>query len=152
VLKQNWNGLATDISTKALNIARENFCSISKTSNLKFCCGNWWKPLENYAGEIEIAISNPPYIPHKFYEKLSPTIRQYEPEIALNGGSDGLNHITHIIKDAPLFLKKGGWLIIENHFDQANEVARLFRENGFELIEIINDYSGIGRFTIGRYK
>ena len=151
-LNQTWSGLATDISANALNIARDNFESICKASNLKFYCGNWWNPLGNYAGKIEVAISNPPYIPNKVYEKLSITVKKYEPEIALNGGFDGLKHINHIIKDAPIFLKKGGWLILENHFNQANQVVNLFKDNGFDSIEIINDYSGIGRFTIGRYK
>ena len=151
-LNQTWSGLATDISANALNIARDNFESICKASNLKFYCGNWWNPLDNYAGKIEVAISNPPYIPNKVYEKLSMTVKKYEPEIALNGGFDGLKHINHIIKDAPIFLKKGGWLILENHFNQANQVVNLFKDNGFDSIEIINDYSGIGRFTIGRYK
>ena len=151
-LNQTWSGLATDISANALNIARDNFESICKVSNLKFYCGNWWNPLDNYAGKIEVAISNPPYIPHKVYEELSMSVKKYEPEIALNGGFDGLKHINHIIKDAPIFLKKGGWLILENHFNQANQVVNLFKDNGFDSIEIINDYSGIGRFTIGRYK
>ena len=152
VLNQSWNGLATDISTKVIDIAKENFQSFKKVSNLKFYCGNWWKPLENYAGKIEIAISNPPYIPQKVYESIATSVKKYEPEIALNGGSDGLNHIKQIIRGAPIFLKKGGWLILENHFDQAKKVVNLLWENGFESIEIINDYSGIGRFTIGRYK
>ena len=152
VLNHNWNGLATDISNKVLDISKENFESYKKASNLKFYCGNWWKPLEKYAGDIEIAISNPPYIPQKVYDEISKSVKKYEPEIALNGGWDGLSHIKQIIKTAPMFLKKGGWLILENHFDQAKKVVNIMRENGFESIDIINDYSGIGRFTIGRYK
>ncbi len=150
--KEFWSGLATDINIKALNIAKENFESICKYPNLKFYFGNWWEPLADYAGKIEIAISNPPYIPYKVYEKLSHTVKNYEPEIALNGGMDGLKHIDQITKFAPRFLKKGGWLILENHFDQSNAVMHLLNKNGFDSIKIINDYSGIGRFAIARYK
>ena len=152
VLNQHWNGLATDININALNIARDNFQDVRKNSNLKFFCGNWWEPLINYSGNIDIAVSNPPYIPFKIYKELSTSVKKYEPAIALNGGIDGLDHIKQIIKFAPNFLKKGGWLILENHFDQSNKVATLFIEYGFQSIEIINDYSGIGRFTIARYK
>ena len=149
---QNWNGLATDINIKALDIAKENFQELCTNTNLKFYCGDWWKPLENYSGKIELAVSNPPYIPLEFYENLSTSVKKYEPEIALYGGKDGLNHIYNIIKFAPHYLKKGGWLILENHFNQSNQISNLFKENGFESIQIINDYSGIGRFTLARYK
>ncbi len=152
LINKNWTGLATDISINALNIAKENFKTFSKFSNLQFYCGNWWEPLVNYAGEIEIAVSNPPYIPSEVFAGLPTIVKKYEPFLALHGGDDGLNHINQIIKFAPKFLKKGGWLVLENHFDQANKVCSLFKDNGFESIEIINDFSGIGRFTIARYK
>ena len=68
------------------------------------------------------------------------------------GGEDGLKHIKEIIQKAPLFLKENGWLILENHFDQGQKVKQLFIKNKFKFVEIVNDFSGIGRFTIGRYK
>tara|TARA_Y100000589_G_scaffold264142_1_gene254749 strand:- start:1033 stop:1899 length:867 start_codon:yes stop_codon:yes gene_type:complete len=152
VLNPKWKGLATDINKKALNIARENSQDLCKYSNLEFYCGNWWKPLINYAGMIDVAVSNPPYIPNKVFGELSTSVKKYEPEIALKGGKDGLSHIEQIIKFAPHFLRKGGWLILENHFDQSQKIATLFKEYGFKSIEIINDYSGIGRFTIAKHK
>ena len=103
-------------------------------------------------GDIEIAVCNPPYIPFIDYEKLSKTVKNFEPEVALNGGPNGLKHILKIIKYAPKFLKKGGWLIFENHFDQGKEVKDLLKKNGFNSINNISDYSGIERFTIGRYE
>ena len=57
-----------------------------------------------------------------------------------------------IIQKAPLFLKEKGWLILENHFDQGEKVKQLLLKNQFTSIEIVKDFSGIGRFTIGRYK
>ena len=60
--------------------------------------------------------------------------------------------IKEIIQKAPLFLKEKGWLILENHFDQGEKVKQLLLKNKFTSIEIVNDLSGIGRFTIGRYK
>ena len=58
----------------------------------------------------------------------------------------------YLIKEAPLFLKEKGWLILENHFDQGEKVKKLLIKNKFTSIEIVKDLSGIGRFTIGRYK
>ena len=145
-------GIATDIDQDALEIARENFINSSQQSNLKFYCGNWWSPLESFKGKLDLAISNPPYIPKDTYEKLPKEVKNFEPKVALFGGEDGLKHIREIIQKAPLFLKEKGWLILENHFDQGEKVKQLLIENKFTSIEIVKDLSGIGRFTIGRYK
>ena len=145
-------GVATDIDQEALEIATKNYINSSKQSNLKFYCGNWWSPLENFKGKLDLAISNPPYIPKDTYEKLPKEVKNFEPKVALLGGEDGLKHIREIIQKAPLFLKEKGWLILENHFDQGEKVKQLFIENKFTSIEIVKDLSGIGRFTIGRYK
>ena len=119
---------------------------------MRFYCGNWWSPLESFKGKLDLAISNPPYIPRDTYEKLPKEVKNYEPKIALLGGEDGLKHIRKIIEKAPLFLKEKGWLILENHFDQGEKVKQLLLKNQFTSIEIVKDLSGIGRFTIGRYK
>ncbi len=145
-------GVATDIDQDALEIANKNFINSSKQSNLKFYCGNWWSPLESFKGKLDLAISNPPYIPRDIYEKLPKEVKNFEPKVALLGGEDGLIHIREIIHKAPLFLKENGWLILENHFDQSEKVKQLLIKNKFTSIEIVKDLSGIGRFTIGRYK
>ena len=147
-----WYGIATDIDQDALEIARENFINSSQQSNLKFYCGNWWSPLESFKGKLDLAISNPPYIPKDTYEKLPKEVKNFEPKVALFGGEDGLKHIREIIQKAPLFLKEKGWLILENHFDQGEKVKQLLIKNKFKSTEIVKDLSGIGRFTIGRYK
>jgi len=145
-------GVATDIDQDALEIATKNFINSSKQSNLKFYCGNWWSPLENFKGKLDLAISNPPYIPYDTYEKLPKEVKNFEPKVALLGGEDGLKHIREIIQKAPIFLKEKGWLILENHFDQGEKVKQLFIKNKFKSVEIVKDLSGVGRFTIGRYK
>ena len=147
-----WEGIATDIDHDALEIATSNYIESSDQSNLKFFCGNWWDPLELFKGKLDLAISNPPYIPIDTYEELPKEVKNFEPKIALVGGEDGLKHIREIILKAPLFLKEKGWLILENHFDQGEKVKQLLIKNRFTLVEIVNDFSGVGRFTIGRYK
>ena len=147
-----WDGIATDIDQDVLEIATENFVNSSKQSNLRFYRGDWWNPLESFRGKFDLAISNPPYIPEDIYEELPKEVKNFEPKIALLGGQDGLKHIREIIQKAPFFLKEKGWLILENHFDQGEKVKQLLLKNKFTSIEIVNDLSGIGRFTIGRYK
>ena len=152
IANPSWDGIATDIDKNAIDIASRNFMNSSNQQNLRFCCGHWWNPLESLKGELDLVISNPPYIPKDTYEKLPKEVKNFEPKIALLGGEDGLKHIREIIQKAPLFLKDKGWLILENHFDQSEKVKLLLLENRFTSIEIVKDFSGIGRFTIGRYK
>ena len=147
-----WEGIATDIDKNVLDVAELNFKNCSNQSNLKFFCGNWWNPLEPFKGKLDLVISNPPYIPKNTYENLPKEVKNFEPKVALLGGEDGLDHIREIIHLAPTYLKEKGWLIIENHFDQGEKVKQLLIENRFTSVEILKDFSGIGRFTIGRYK
>jgi len=149
---RNWKGLATDIDMNALHIAQINHKKISSESNLNFYCGNWWDPLIDYAGSINLAVSNPPYIPRNVYERLPSSVIDFEPKKALYGGEDGLSHIKQIISKAPKFLVRGGWIVLENHFDQSKQIKNLLQEYGFDSLKTINDTFGIGRFTIGRYK
>ena len=147
-----WEGIATDIDQNVIDVAELNFKNCSIQSNLKFFCGNWWTPLELFKGKLDFVISNPPYIPKVTYENLPKEVKNFEPEIALLGGEDGLDHIREIIHLAPLYLKEKGWMIIENHFDHGEKVRQIFIDNGFKSVKVLNDFSGIGRFTIGRYK
>ena len=147
-----WVGMATDIDQDALKIAYKNYKKLCNLSNLSFSCGHWWDPFESYKGKLDLAISNPPYIPRDTYEKLPKEVKSFEPKIALFGGEDGLKHIREIIQKAPLYLREKGWLILENHFDQGQKIKQLLIKNSFTSVEIVKDLSGIGRFTIGRYK
>ncbi len=147
-----WNGIATDIDKNAIEIASRNFANNSNQSNLRFYSGNWWDPLANYKGEIDLAVANPPYIPQDIYEVLPIEVKNFEPKNALLGGKEGLDHINEIVQNAPIYLKHKGWLLIENHFDQGEKVKQLFLENRFTSVKVLKDLSGIGRFTLGRYK
>ena len=147
-----WEGIATDVDKNVLDIASRNFANCSKQSNLSFYCGHWWNPLNNFKGKIDLAVANPPYIPKDVYAELPLEVKNFEPKIALFGGEDGLDHIKEIIKFAPLFLREKGWLLLENHYDQGDKVKELFHKKGFVGVRTLRDFSGIGRFTIGRYK
>ena len=148
----NWNGIATDIDRNAIEIATRNFKNNTNQSNMKFYTGNWWNPLKIFKGEIDLAIANPPYIPQDIYKNLPLAVKNFEPKNALLGGEDGLDHVKEIVHEAPLYLKEKGWLFIENHFDQGGIVQELFLKNKFTAVKVLKDFSGIGRFTIGRYK
>ena len=67
----SWQGVATDIDKDALAIAATNYVNSSGQSNLKFYCGHWWTPFESFKGKLDLAISNPPYIPDDNFEQAA---------------------------------------------------------------------------------
>ncbi|OGQ06395.1 MAG: protein-(glutamine-N5) methyltransferase, release factor-specific [Deltaproteobacteria bacterium RIFCSPLOWO2_01_44_7] len=101
--------VVTDISEDALEVARQNLAFAN--GRIQFIKSDLF---ENVKGQFDLIVSNPPYIPTQAIQKLEPEITQFEPKLALDGGSDGLDFVRRIRQDAPKFLKTGGQLILEN--------------------------------------
>jgi release factor glutamine methyltransferase len=139
---------ASDISEKALEIAREN----ARLNNAKidFIQSDLFSGHQLPAAGYQLIISNPPYIPAAEIAKLQPEI-QYEPRAALDGGSDGLFFFKGIIRGALDYLTSGGFLIMETGFNQAGKVKNIFQNYPvFQVTETVKDYSGIERVIVAR--
>ena len=138
---------AVDISSDALEIARENAVNSKLEQNIRFYRGSWWNPL-NLEGKVTGMVSNPPYIPTKQIDNLQPEIA-YEPRIALDGGEDGLDDLRCLVEDAPRYLVSGGIWLVELMMGQAHTVAKLLEQQGdYSAIEIYKDLNGIDRFVL----
>ena len=148
----NWKGHAVDISRDALGLARRNLKSLSPNANVKFSLGDWWQPLERWWGCFDLVLSNPPYIPSDLIGELEPVVKNHEPRIALDGGVDGLIASKKIIIGASLGLAKGGWLILEHHYDQSEKIIKFMQDIGMEEVSFEKDLNGIKRFAICRKK
>ncbi len=140
---KNSRACAVDISPKALEVAKFNAEKFHVDDRLEFFCGNMFAPL---TGKIfNAVVSNPPYIPTHELETLQAEV-QSEPQLALDGGADGLNFYRRIISDAPNFLIAGGLLAVEVGLNQAATVKNLIVDNGhFERVEIWKDLANIDR-------
>jgi len=123
---------ATDISADALKLARLNAEKHGVSDKIKFLQGNLWEPLLDEGVTFDIILSNPPYIGAEEFENLSPEVRDYEPRLALNGHKDGMTYIQTIILEAPVFMKPGGWIMLEMAPGQT--------EKALGLIGDIKDY------------
>ncbi len=137
----NINIYASDISEKALRIAKIN----AKKNNveIKFINSDMFSKLGNL--KFDLIISNPPYIEKEELKKLPKEVRN-EPEIALNGGEDGLCFYRIIQKEAYKFLKEKGIILLEIGYNQSKTVANLFLNNSeYENIEVFNDLANIER-------
>ena len=145
-----WNGHASDVSDEALSLARSNLKTIVPHANVKFALGDWWKPLKRWWGSFDLVLSNPPYIPSDLIEDLDPVVRDHEPLIALDGGKDGMNSARKIIYGASTGLAKGGWLILEHHYDQSEKIIDFMRNKGMVEVSFEEDFNGIRRYAICR--
>lgn len=94
-------------------------------------------------------MSNPPYIEDSDAHLQRGDLR-FEPFSALASGRDGLDDIRQIINHAPQHLNAGGGLMLEHGYNQAEHVASLLKQAGFNKISHVRDLSGINRVTIGQ--
>lgn len=98
---------------------------------------------------LDMIVSNPPYITADEMKELSVQVR-HEPQTALFGGEDGLKFYRSITKTAAKTLKNGGWLLFEGGYKQANDIAEIMRQNGFDSIFSAKDMAGINRCICGQ--
>ncbi len=132
----NLNVYASDISLEALEVAKEN--ASNNDADITFYQGSMLKPLIENDIKLDILVSNPPYI--KQDEVLDPSVKDYEPHVALFGGDDGLKFYRMIFEDASKVLKEKSMLFFEMGYDQKENLTALAREyfsNGH--IEVIKD-------------
>lgn len=137
-----------DVSIDALNVTQTNAVRHGVRKNLNLIWGDLLDPLANIS--FHAIVSNPPYIPSNDILVLEPEVSSYEPRIALDGGSDGLDIYRRLIPKALSLLKPGGVLIVEIGINQSDMVADMFNAAGFADISIMNDYSSIPRVIMGR--
>ncbi len=103
---------ATDISTAALDVARENVAAHQLTDRVTLCAGDLLEPVADLE-PFDLIVSNPPYIGTEEQGTLQETVRQYEPHTALFAGPSGTDVIQRLVDQAPGRLKPGGYLVFE---------------------------------------
>jgi release factor glutamine methyltransferase len=122
------SGVATDLSEEALAVARGNAERAGVGQRLTFLRGSWFEPVE---GRFDIIVSNPPYIPEREIGDLSPDVRNFDPHLALVGGTDGLDPYRAIALRAACHLVAGGHVLVEIGAGQADDVEAIFAAAGF---------------------
>ena len=137
---------ASDISEKALQVARENAKSL-KAGEISFIQGDMF---ENVTDKFDIIVSNPPYIETGEIDELMPEVRDYIPRLALDGDIDGLKFYRIISKEAVKKLNKNGRIFYEIGYNQSRAVASILLENGFTDAKIMKDYSGLDRIVMAK--
>ncbi|MEH2433184.1 MAG: peptide chain release factor N(5)-glutamine methyltransferase [Nostoc sp.] len=140
---------AVDYSLEALAIAQTNARNLGFADRIKFYQGSWWEPLTFLKGQFSGMVSNPPYIPTSTLPTLQPEVVNHEPHLALDGGTDGLDCIRHLIEISPSYLQPGGVWLIEMMAGQADAVREILQNQGsYCKIQIHVDLAGIERFAV----
>ncbi len=144
---RNWVGTGLDLSSLAIKIAKTNAKIQQVDNRIKFINSDIDKFL---LGKYDLVVSNPPYINKVGYNNLDPSVKDYEPKLALYGGVDGLEIIEKVIKKSKIVLKNNGILAMEIGIGQHYQVERLLKKNAFFVFKIIKDYQNIKRCLIAK--
>jgi len=139
--------LAIEISVEAIEVAKRNAADLGAADKIEFRQSDFFSSISE-DNMFDLILSNPPYVSKKEYETLPPEVLA-DPQIALLAGDEGLDAIKTILHDAPNYLAKGGRIMFEIGYGQAEAVAAL-TEGGkrYQSIVIIKDLNDIDRVVI----
>lgn len=138
--------LGTDISEDAIHLARENAAKTGLAERVRFAAMDGLDEFDE-PQSVDIIVSNPPYIKSAVCETLDPRVKDFEPRLALDGGTSGLDFYDRYLADALNLLKPGGAVFFEIGEDQGAALAKLMSDYGFTEIKIEKDYAGHDRYA-----
>lgn len=135
---------ATDISPAAAAVAAGNARRLQAQTGILI--GDLTEAIAS--SSVDLAVSNPPYVPLADRERLQREVRDWEPHVALFGGQGGFEIYDRIIADAPRILRPGGWLILELGFGSLDHVRQQLAK--WSEVQVEPDLAGIPRVIAAR--
>jgi release factor glutamine methyltransferase len=145
----NARAIAVDLSAKACAAAAANLARCGVAERASVLRGCWAQALD---ARFDLIVSNPPYVASADIESLAPEVRLYDPQLALDGGDDGLSCYRDIAADLPRLLAPQGIAVLEVGAGQAPDVSALLVENGLEIVEVRRDMAGHQRAVAARMR
>lgn len=133
----------------ALRLCKQNVRRNALNARVTCVSANAMEPPSAALWDFDVIACNPPYIPTGDIPGLDVSVREYEPHIALDGGEDGLDFYRFIAAKWQSALRLGGTMVFEVGIGQADAVAKILRENGFDGIAVAPDTQGIPRVVEG---
>lgn len=138
---------ATDLSPDALSMARQNAARHQVAERIDFHQGDGFTALARQR-QFDLIVSNPPYIATAEIQTLQPEVRDYEPRLALDGGTDGLDFYRRIASEAGAFLRPDGRAMLELNDNGGQNVGKIFEQEGWKVEAIEPDYNQRQRIFI----
>lgn len=147
--RRGWRVTGIDLSKDAVAVARKNALMAGLMSGIDFLEGDLFSPCSP-EDRAHVITANPPYIPSNVIPTLDVGIREFEPHLALDGGTDGMTVTRRLVAQSTQHLEPGGILALEIGYDQGPKVAALLTEHGYSEVEIRKDYGGHERVVCGK--
>jgi release factor glutamine methyltransferase len=138
-------GVGTDVSPAALDVARKNAKRLGLAQRATFVVCDFGAAL---GGGFDLVVSNPPYVAQPEWRRLAPEVRNHDPKLALDGGSDGLAAYRRIAADARRLLAPGAHIILELGAGMADPVTAIFAAQGLAIRAARPDLSAVPRALI----
>lgn len=139
---QNLEVSLSDLSPEAISLAREN--AQRNEVEVAFFLGDLLAPFEGK--KADIIVCNPPYVSSDEYLNLDPSVRDFEPKMALVGGERGLDFYERLARDVSFYLNPGGLVFLEIGMDQGDCLQQIFGSGKWSRVERVKDWSGKDRF------
>ena len=150
-LMRNTRITAIDRSAEALEVAQTNARMHGVTESIAFENASFFEPLESrFPQQFDYLVSNPPYVSIQEWQELDPEVRQFEPRQAVSDQNDGYEFYRRLGEVARQLVRKGGWVIVEVGYGQAERVTEIFRGAAFGEISVVNDLQEVPRVVLGR--
>jgi release factor glutamine methyltransferase len=143
---------ASDLSPEAVSLALRNL-NVTGAGRVEFRVGDLLSPFdeERFQGRADLVACNPPYISSAKVPDLPPAIAGHEPSLAFDGGPFGVSILMKLIKQAPRYLKTGGWLCFEAGLGQGEPMAKQLRRSpDYDSVETACDEAGAVRALLAR--
>ena len=140
-----------DISPDALGVAKKNVARLKLGGRVSCLRVDALQPAPAFLGKFHMIVSNPPYITTAEMQTLDASVRDYEPRLALHGGDDGLIFYRAIVENFTPALRPGGLLAFEFGEGQGDAICRLLEENGYDVLDRVQDFNQTERALIARY-
>ena len=145
----NCRAVLADVSEEALKICRQNIRRNDLNARVTCVQADARQAPPAMLWDFDVIACNPPYLPTGDIDGLDPSVRDYEPRLALDGGDDGLDFYRDIAEKWRTALRLGGVLLFEVGIGQASGVEQILSRCGYEDIETFQDTGGIWRVVKG---
>ena len=142
---------ATDASEGAVAVAQANVAGTGgmAATRVRVVAGSWYEALPpELAGQVDLVVSNPPYLARAELADLDPAVAAWEPTDALVGGPSGLEAIEEVVEGAPRWLRRPGAVVVELAPPQAEAAVALALSVGFDRATVRPDLSGGSRALV----
>lgn len=116
---------AVDRTQASLSVAQKNAQTHQVGHRITFACGDLLAPVPSGVPFFDLLVTNPPYIASQALDTLQPEVRLWEPQVALDGGVDGLDFYGRLLYDSPDYIRPGGWLVAEIGETQKDALVQL---------------------------